>query len=323
MSQTWNIGGIDTPMGMPEIVGTHADYRRRGLGRKQFELMNKWSEDRSHLFNAIIGIGHYYRQFGYEYAIDAWGGSTTSPSALGNASKTKKDPPALTARDASPADTPFIADTYINCRERACVTVNVDAQTFEDEMFGRSEGRTVFYRGRIMELDGDPKAFYLYELFTKKDGIRVISLEIAPSVSWFDAATSMVGDLQELVKRFHPEGRERCEKIEFPFGREHPVYRIFDQPLGAPLNGYAWYVRIPDVAKLVMHLGPPLEKRLVNSEFRGWSGDIKITFFTDGINLSFKEGALASALPTGIIENQEATAGYSGLTFSRALFAQY
>ena len=190
-------------------------------------------------------------------------------------------------------------------------------------MFGRSEGRTVFYRGRIMELDGEPKAFYLYELFTKKDGIRVISLEIAPSVSWFDAATSMVGDLQELVKRFHPEGRERCEKIEFPFGREHPVYRIFDQPLGAPLNGYAWYVRIPDVAKLVMHLGPPLEKRLVNSEFRGWSGDIKITFFTDGINLSFKEGALASALPTGIIENQEATAGYPGLTFSRALLAQY
>ena len=29
MSQTWNIGGIDTPMGMPEIVGTHPDYRRR------------------------------------------------------------------------------------------------------------------------------------------------------------------------------------------------------------------------------------------------------------------------------------------------------
>lgn len=82
MSQTWNIVGIDTPTGMPEIVGTHADYRRRGLGRKQFELMNKWSEDRGHLFNTIMGIGYYYRQFGYEYAIDAWGGSTTSPSAL-------------------------------------------------------------------------------------------------------------------------------------------------------------------------------------------------------------------------------------------------
>jgi hypothetical protein len=72
-----------------------------------------------------------------------------------------------------------------------------------------------------------------------------------------------------------------------------------------------------------MHLGPLLEQRLGNSEFRGWSGNIKITFFTDGINLSFKEGALASVLPTGIIENQEATAGYPGLTFSRALFAQY
>ena len=323
ISQTWNIGGIDTSMGMPEIVGTHPDYRRRGLVRKQFDLMHKWSQDRGHLFNTIMGIGFYYRQFGYEYAIEAWGGSTTSPSLLESASRTKKGPPAFTARDARPEDTEFIADTYITCRERAYITVNVDAQTFEDEMFGRTEGSAVFYRGRILELDGKPVAFYLYEVFSKKDGIRVISLEIDSSANWFDAATSMVADLQGLVKRFHPEGKERCEKIEFSIGRKHPVYRILEQPLGAPLHPYAWYVRVSDVSKLVTHLGPQLEQRLAESEFRGWSGDLKISFYTDGIQMSFDAGKLKSVASTGIVERSQAAAHYPGLTFTKVLFGQH
>ena len=100
MSQSWNIGGIDTPMGMPEIVGTHPDYRRRGLVRRQFELMHRWSEERGQLFNAIMGIQFYYRQFGYEYAIDALGGSTTTPTLLQQATGKKGELPPFTARDA-------------------------------------------------------------------------------------------------------------------------------------------------------------------------------------------------------------------------------
>lgn len=71
ISQTWNIGGIDTPMGMPEIVGTHPDYRRRGLVRRQFEVMHEWAKQRGHFFNTVMGIPYYYKQFGYEYALDA------------------------------------------------------------------------------------------------------------------------------------------------------------------------------------------------------------------------------------------------------------
>ncbi|MEE8046281.1 MAG: hypothetical protein V3T49_05520 [Dehalococcoidia bacterium] len=96
-----------------------------------------------------------------------------------------------------------------------------------------------------------------------------------------------------------------------------------DQPLGAKRTPYAWYVRVPDIAKLVTHLTPLIENRLARSEFRGWTGDVKISFFTDGINLSFESGKLKSVAPTGMIENTEAAAGYPGLTFLKALFAQH
>jgi hypothetical protein len=37
ISQTWSYGGIEFGVGRPELVGTHADYRNRGLVRAQFE----------------------------------------------------------------------------------------------------------------------------------------------------------------------------------------------------------------------------------------------------------------------------------------------
>ena len=127
ISQTWHIGGIDTPMGMPELVGTHPDYRRRGLVRRQFELMHQWSADRGHLFNTIMGIPNYYRQFGYEYAIDAYGGSTTSFDLLRQVSLKKDERLPFTVRDVERSDARFISDTYQNIRKRAFVTVNRDA----------------------------------------------------------------------------------------------------------------------------------------------------------------------------------------------------
>ena len=55
--------------GLPELVGTHPDYRRRGLVREQFEVLHRWSEERGHLMQAIGGIPYYYRRFGYEMAV--------------------------------------------------------------------------------------------------------------------------------------------------------------------------------------------------------------------------------------------------------------
>jgi hypothetical protein len=65
ISQTWTYEGIPFKVGRPEIVGTHPDYRRRGLVRAQFETIHRWSAERGEVVQAITGIPWYYRQFGF------------------------------------------------------------------------------------------------------------------------------------------------------------------------------------------------------------------------------------------------------------------
>ena len=323
ISQVWNIGGIDTPMGMPEIVGTHPDYRRRGLVRKQFDLMHKWSADRGQLFNTIMGIPNYYRQFGYEYAIDAYGGSKTSQDLLKQVSLKEDEQAPFSARDAERSDAQFISDVYKNIHERGFISVTRTPQIIEAELFDWSEGSAFNWRARILEKEGTPVAVYTYALEKMgAKGIGVDVFEIDSSVNWLDASKSLLIDLQTLGKRFISEGKIKAEMFEFLFGENHPVYRIYREPLGAAKKPYAWYVRVGDMPKLLSHLSPLFEKRLADSELRGWSGDAKISFYNDGVNMSFESGKLSTVKSTGYLERSDATAHYPELTFLQALFGK-
>jgi len=70
ISQKWSYAGIPFGVGRPELVGTLPGYRNRGLVRAQFEVVHAWSAQRGELVQAITGIPYYYRQFGYEMALD-------------------------------------------------------------------------------------------------------------------------------------------------------------------------------------------------------------------------------------------------------------
>ena len=74
ISQTWTYDGIAFGVGRPELVGTAPAYRRRGLVRRQFEVLHQWSAERHERLQAITGIPWYYRQFGYEMALNLGGG---------------------------------------------------------------------------------------------------------------------------------------------------------------------------------------------------------------------------------------------------------
>ena len=74
IGQRFSYEGVEFDAGLPELVGTHPDYRRRGLIREQFEVLHRWSKERGHLMQAIAGIPYYYRRFGYEMAVYmGWG----------------------------------------------------------------------------------------------------------------------------------------------------------------------------------------------------------------------------------------------------------
>ncbi|HET8844932.1 MAG TPA: GNAT family N-acetyltransferase, partial [Ktedonobacteraceae bacterium] len=71
---TWEYGGTPFRVGRPEIVATQPAYRQRGLVRALFEELHKRSQAEGDLAQVITGIPYFYRQFGYEYALDLSGG---------------------------------------------------------------------------------------------------------------------------------------------------------------------------------------------------------------------------------------------------------
>jgi len=114
ISQTWSYDGIELPVGQIEAVATDPAYRRRGLVRSQFEIVHAWSRDRGEPVQAISGIPWYYRQFGYELALELGGGRAGYPQdfpasdedegdAIGLRPVTAKDLPAVQERSAGAA----------------------------------------------------------------------------------------------------------------------------------------------------------------------------------------------------------------------------
>ena len=80
--QNWEYEGVLFAIGRPEIVASDPAYRNRGLIRALFEMVHARSEAEGHLVQAITGIPYFYRQFGYEYALDLGGKRVTYLSLI-------------------------------------------------------------------------------------------------------------------------------------------------------------------------------------------------------------------------------------------------
>ncbi|MEV7601899.1 GNAT family N-acetyltransferase [Kitasatospora sp. NPDC089797] len=70
LDEELRIGGIRLPAGQVELVATDAAYEGRGLVRALLQWAHARSAARGHLVQVMIGIPYFYRQFGYEYAVD-------------------------------------------------------------------------------------------------------------------------------------------------------------------------------------------------------------------------------------------------------------
>ena len=77
--QTWSCEEIEFGVGTAGAPsGTLPEYRRRGVIRAQFDVLHEWSASRGEKAQLITGLIHFYRQFGYEMAIEL-----TSPDDQG------------------------------------------------------------------------------------------------------------------------------------------------------------------------------------------------------------------------------------------------
>jgi len=291
VDQTLSVEGVLVPTGQPELVGTRAEYRGRGLVRALFGELHAESARRGHLVQFIAGIPWFYRQFGYEMAIARGGGPWTLRSLL----------PAVPAvpeyhlRPMVAADAPFAAALDDHARARYLVSVPRDAELWRREMDGRSPDSALRLDYHAVEArDGRPVG--VVGLLRHIDGTAAIvgAVEVVAGVSWRMVWDCIARPLAELADAHAARtGAARPTVISFWWlGQEHPLYRV--------MGGLTWrrpgaiYVRVPDVTALVRRLVPVLERRLAGSPLIAHSGELKLSFYRGGVRLVLDAGAVTT-----------------------------
>ncbi len=159
IAQRWSYAGVPFGVGRPEMVGTLPEYRRRGLVRAQFALLHAWSAARGEMALMIGGIPWYYRQFGYEMALELDAGRFCAPSDVPDYAGETHEPYRI--RPATEADIPFLARAYDFGMGRGRIAVVRDPSQWRYELVGHSPSSDMRFDLFVIErTDGVPVGFF-------------------------------------------------------------------------------------------------------------------------------------------------------------------
>ena len=226
--QTWSYGGIEFGVGRIELVSTHPDYRRRGLVRAQMDAVHEMSARRGEQMQVISGIPWFYRQFGYEMALEFGIGYSCPVSNWPALDDAAREP--YTVRPATGGDLPFIARLCDEAMGRYLVSCVRDERLWRYELNGRSKNTYFELEICIVEAaTGEPVGLIVHFRGLWDGEPRVLLYELMDGVSWREVTPGVVRHLRKLgeaytVRQIRPAFRN----VVFELGTEHPAYQAMN-----------------------------------------------------------------------------------------------
>jgi len=319
ISQRWSYAGIGFGVGRPEVVSTHPDYRKRGLVRAQFEAIHEWSAQRGKLMTAVTGIPYFYRQFGYEMTVELGGGKACPIPNVPGLKRGQKEP--YRVRRADEPDLPFMARLYKESRKRYLLSSVRDRAMWCYDLNGRNRKSSEARELRIVETAAGRRiGLLVHPPRISGDSMPAGVYELKHGEPWLKATPSVLRYLKKKGEVYAKKGKTTLRSITFRLGSEHPLYEMIPDKLVAVRKPYAWYVRVPDLPRFLRHISPVLEQRLAGSVLVGHTGEIKISFYRDGLRLVFRKGRVTKVEPWAPTPGDGGHAGFPHLTFLQLLF---
>jgi hypothetical protein len=284
IAQVWSYAGVPTAVGQPELIGTHPEYRRRGLVRAQFEVIHERSAASGHLWQLIGGIPWYYRQFGYSYALDL------PPQPVWMPSGPDRPVSGYTLRPATVDDVAFLARVEASALNAPILSALRGPGGWELEL-RRRPGALPAYVVNIVEHESTAIGYLVHDHHPSRgDLLSVRAAELLPGRSWLDPTAAMLAHLRAWVGH-EPGGRG----VRFALPDGHPVLRAASTRLGrGPGGPYGLYVRVPDIVAFLRAVSTVLDTRVAASAVEGFSGDASVDLYTESLRLTFISGRLTS-----------------------------
>lgn len=316
--QRWRYEDVGFDVDQVEFVGTDAAHRRRGLVRRQMDLVHQRSAASGCLVQVINGIDWYYRQFGYQYALQSSRGGRLLEPAGGEGR-----PAGPRTRPATVADVDFLAATYRAAMERYEVTVERDRDHWLADLEGWEPANYHRPALRVIEDDAGRAAGFCSYWASFHNPARaptrlwVGGLELAPDRDWGTWGPRMADCLHGLAATLAAERGMPPPGISVRLGDAHPFYELSVGRKLDPREGAVWYVRV-DVPAFLRLVRPVLEERLARSPAAGHSGGLALSFYRSGVRLGLEAGRIVEVAPWAPGQD-EGDAWFPELTFLQVL----
>lgn len=267
---------------MLEMVVTHPDYRRRGLVRAQIERFHRTTRARGFDLCIIQGIPHYYRQYGYAYALDHQPYHLLPSSAI--PSPTQSAPGSYSLRLATANDAGTLTALYqkallpndlVTLRDQDDWHFLIDAAHWDVHLLEQPDGRAQGYYAAIRPLE------------------EQAGIEVGESGATGHAAAMAL--LRQLKAETH--GLIRLG------GAGHTALLDAARSLGStPLPCDQWLLRINDMPGFLAKIGPALERRLAQSDCAGLDASLCLNLYREAFLLRFEQGKLAEVQALGFVD---------------------
>ena len=316
--QTWTYDGIPFEVGRPEIVGTDPAYRRRGLVRAQFDVLHAKSERAGHLAQAITGIPWYYRQFGYEYALDLSAGRWVYSEMIAPLKATEVE--AYHFRPMTIADIPLARQLHAQACARSSIACPRPAWWWRRMLTAVSPDSADYRHLAIIETpDGEARGYLAYSFDFWGVQFPLSEFEVVENEPLREVVAALLRWLKPLAEgEIQLRGQSSCV-LYFKLGVQHPAFEAAPDLFHKVRKPYGWYVRVADMPRFLNHIAPVLEKRLAHSALSGYSGEINVSEYVRGFKIAIEQGRVRSDVWQ---PDDSAQARFPPQTFLQLLFGR-
>ena len=325
LREDWEYDGVALPAARPEIVATLPGYRNRGLIRTLLDVIHERSARDGRIVQGITGIPYFYRQFGYEYAVDLGGRVSVPVSLLPVLPEGEQERYRL--RPAVVDDIPSISACYRRHQAGQLVSRHLPDSFWRYHIEAEADQPplTSHTRIRMIETSKGELCGFLFTPYRRNaDTFSASLVGFQPGVNVHDVAPALMRELKRLGEE--PSSKEwegkPLQKLVLELGRDHPFYQAIRADWSPRRETpYAWYIRLPDLPGFLRLIAPVLERRLGSSSLAGFTGEVKLDFYRGGLRMCFDDGKLQT------VENcrfeaydGSAKGGFASLTFLRLVF---
>lgn len=265
-----HVGSVSVQSAVIEFVATARDFEGRGLVRRQMDLAHTISAARGDLVQWMVGIPYFYRRFGYEYAVPTPPTIEINEPIVGTAED-------LTFREAKRTDIESIVALQSHMAAAAWIFAEHDPILWSWLI------DSPVYEVLVAERSGEPAA--MLRVYHDDDDRYLLDIAAA------DPAT-----FKAIVE--HARSPNGTTTLVLRPGLEDMAADLGDQDS----DGYAYYVRIAEPAKLLDAIRPELNRRLDEAGIRFPDGELTISMYRNSLRIPIESGALGEPIPGDTVQ---------------------